>query len=127
MRWLVGITNAINEINFGKLQEMVRDTEAWRATVHGAVKSQTSLGGSTTTTAATQLDTVAKVPHQLKSRVQSDPEPKILTIILFGIVNSHIIIFKSDYFGNGCQLNYETPIFERIHTVVVKRKGETVY
>ena len=59
--------------------------------------------------------------------MQSDPEPKILTIILFGIVNSHIIIFKSDYFGNGCQLNYETPIFERIHTVVVKQKGETMW
>ena len=62
MRWLVGITNAINEINLGKLQEMVRDREAWHATVHGVVKSQTSLGGSTTT-AATYLDTVVKVPH----------------------------------------------------------------
>ena len=40
MRWLVGITNAMN-INLGKLREMVRDREAWRAVIHGVAKSQT--------------------------------------------------------------------------------------
>ena len=34
MRWLDGITDAMN-MNLGKLQEMVRDREAWRAEVHG--------------------------------------------------------------------------------------------
>ena len=40
MRWLDGITDAMNMI-MSKLQEMVKDREAWRAAVHGVVKSQT--------------------------------------------------------------------------------------
>ena len=43
MRWLHGITDAMN-MNVGKLWEMVRDREAWHPAVHGATKSQTQLG-----------------------------------------------------------------------------------
>ena len=43
MRWLDGISNAIN-INLGKLQEMLRDYEAWWAAVHGVATEQTRLG-----------------------------------------------------------------------------------
>ena len=40
MRMLDSITDAM-DMNLGKLQEMVRDREAWRAAVHGVRKSQT--------------------------------------------------------------------------------------
>ena len=48
MRWLDGITNA-TDMNLGKLQEIVRDSETWHATVHWATKSWTWLGDWTTT------------------------------------------------------------------------------
>ena len=42
MRWMDGVTSAV-EVNLGRLQEIVRDREVWRAAVHGVAKSQTQL------------------------------------------------------------------------------------
>jgi len=43
MRRLDDITDAMN-INLGRLQEMMRDREAWHAAVFGVLKSQIRLG-----------------------------------------------------------------------------------
>ena len=42
IKWLEGITNSMNMI-FSKLQEKVKDKEAWCAVIHGVAKSQTQL------------------------------------------------------------------------------------
>ena len=63
MRWLDNIMDSM-DLSLSKLQEMVKDREAWHAAVHGVTKSQRQLSDSTPREGYSGLST-SPLPWQL--------------------------------------------------------------
>ena len=59
MRWVDGITDSIY-MSLSKLQEMVKNGEAWYAAVHGDVKTQTQLSSEQNKTKEKKMRSLRK-------------------------------------------------------------------
>ena len=71
MRWLDGITNSM-EMSLSQLQELVMDREAWRAAVHGVMKSWTQMSDWTELMQNTSCEMPGWMNHKLESRLPGE-------------------------------------------------------
>ena len=74
MRWLDGITDSM-DMSLGKLQQLVMDSEAWRAAVHGVTKSWIQLSDWTELIAYSVMDLLKTGVKSYSVRIIYSPTP----------------------------------------------------
>ena len=61
MQWLDSIIDSM-DMNLSKLWEIVKDREAWHATVHGVARNQAQFSNSIITTNTVLIVGICKIP-----------------------------------------------------------------